>query len=59
MRADRRPVTPERQTKAALLEAGPLPAGATVSVSVRSTNDDGDVTVPMDRLAGRFGRCSK
>ena len=50
--AERRPVTPERQPKATLLEAGPLPAGATVRVSVRSHTDDAAVTVPMERLAG-------
>ena len=34
---ERQPVMAERQPKAAVLEAGPLPAGATVRVSVRSS----------------------
>ena len=50
--AKRQPDTAERQAKATLLEAGPLPAGATVRVSVRSSHDE-EVGMPVEaRLAG-------
>lgn len=60
VQAERQPVTAKRQTatterqpKAALLEAGPLPAGATVRVSVRSSHDEEPSTLPLEaRLAG-------
>ena len=48
--AERQTVMAERQTKGAVLEAGPLPAGATVRVSMSS---DGNGSLPVEaRLAG-------
>ena len=52
VQAEGQPVVAERQPKAAVLEAGPLPAGATVRVSVRSSQDE-EVGMPVEaRLAG-------
>lgn len=51
--AERQPVRIERQPKGTSMEAGPLPAGATVTISVRTSENGSHEASPVEgRMAG-------
>jgi len=52
-RAERQPVRIERQPKGTSMEAGPLPAGATVTIRVRTSENGSHGASPVEgRMAG-------
>ena len=53
--AERQPVRIERQPKGTSVEAGPLPAGATVTISARTSENGSREASPVEgRMAGAF-----